>query len=161
MCSLFGGNEKLEIKMEDLVKKLEDRMADIEDKQDGDEENNKEKFTELEDKLESLQVRMTEQQDRYEENIKELRHQLELANIKQNEFQQKIDHLEETLEKSLQQQESFRAESSRQLNNEADIEVLIEKIHTQSGRFYFYYEILLLHCLFLMHKMFSLTETCQ
>ena len=136
MCSLFGGNEKLEIKMEDLVKKLEDRMADIEDKQDGDDENNKEKFTELEDKLESLQLRMTDEQHRYEENIKELRHQLELANIKQNEFQQKIDHLEETLEKSLQQQESFRAESSRTLNNDADIEQLIEKIHQQSGKMY-------------------------
>ena len=101
-------------------------MADIEDKQDGDEENNRERFTELEDKLESLQLRLTEEQQRYEENIKELRHQLELANIKQNEFQQKIDHLEETLEKSLQQQESLRAESSRQLHNDADIEVLIE-----------------------------------
>ena len=100
MCSLFGGKEKLEMKIEDFVRKFEDRMADIEDKQDGDDENNKEKFTELEDKLEKLQVRMTDQQDRYEENIKELRHQLELANIKQNEFLQKIDHLEETLEKS-------------------------------------------------------------
>ena len=151
----------MEMKMEDLVKKLEDRMADIEDKQDGDEENNKEKFTELEDKLESLQVRMTDQQDRYEENIKELRHQLELANIKQNEFQQKIDHLEETLEKSLQQQESVRAESSRQLHTEADIEVLMEKIHQQSGRFYFLFftindKTMLLHCLFLMHKIFYL-----
>ena len=122
------------MKIEDFVKKFEDRMADIEDKQDGDDENNKEKFTELEDKLEKLQVRMTDQQDRYEENIKELRHQLELANIKQNEFLQKIDHLEETLEKSLQQQESFRAESSRTLNNDADINQLIEKIHQQSGK---------------------------
>ena len=104
-------------------------MADIEDKQDGDDENNKEKFTELEDKLEKLQVRMTDQQDRYEENIKELRHQLELANIKQNEFLQKIDHLEETLEKSLKQQESFRAESSRQLHNDADIEVSVLHSH--------------------------------
>ena len=162
MCSLFGGNEKLEIKMEDLVKKLEDRMADIEDKQDGDEENNRERFTELEDKLESLQLRMTEEQHRYEENMKELRHQLELANIKQNEFQQKIDHLEETLEKSLQQQESFRAESSRQLHNDADIEVLIEKIDQQSGRFYFfYYKTMLLDTLVLMHYIFNLTETCQ
>ena len=123
-------------KMEDFVKKFEERMADIEDKQDGDDENNKDKFTELEDKLEKLQVRMTEQQDRYEENIRELRHQLEMANIKQNEFQQKIDLLEETLEKSLQQQESFRAESSGQLHKDAEVEVLIEKIQRQSGRFF-------------------------
>ena len=86
MCSLFGGNEKLEKKLEDFVKKMEDRMADIEDKQDGDDENNKEKFTELEDQLEKLQVRMTDQQDRYEENMRELRHQLELANVTQTVF---------------------------------------------------------------------------
>ena len=132
----------MEMKIEELVKKLEDRMADIEDKQDSDEDNNKERFTELEEKLENLQVRLADQQHSYEENIKELRHQLELANIKQNEFQQKIDHLEETLEKSVQQQERHRAESSRQLHTDADIEVLIEKIHQQSGRFIYFIFIL-------------------
>ena len=148
----------MEQKLEDFVKKLEDRMADIEDKQDGDDENNKEKFSELEDKLEKLQVRMTEQQDSYEENIRELRHQLEVATIKQNEFRQKIDLLEETLEKSLQQQESFRAESSRQLHNDADVEVLIEKIHQQSGSFIFTMKpCFLIICFFLLHKMFTLT----
>ena len=32
MCSFFGAGEKLEAKIEDLVKKFEDRFADIEDK---------------------------------------------------------------------------------------------------------------------------------
>ena len=32
MCSFFGAGEKIEAKIEDLVKKFEDRFADIEDK---------------------------------------------------------------------------------------------------------------------------------
>ena len=32
MCSFFGAGEKLEAKIEELVKKFEDRFADIEDK---------------------------------------------------------------------------------------------------------------------------------
>ena len=32
MCSFFGAGEKIEAKIEELVKKFEDRFADIEDK---------------------------------------------------------------------------------------------------------------------------------
>ena len=32
MCSFFGAGEKLEAKIEELIKKFEDRFADIEDK---------------------------------------------------------------------------------------------------------------------------------
>ena len=114
--------------MEEIVKKMEERLADIEDKQDSDYESNKGKFLELEDLHESL----TSQQKNYEEDIRDLRHQLELSNIKQNELQRKIDHLEEAREISDQHEEK-REEGSGVSELVADIEVLREKVAQQSG----------------------------
>ena len=68
MCSLFGFNEKLEFKLEEIVKKFEDRLADIEDKQDNDYENNKSKFDFLEDKIDSLNQLLEEQQKQHSRN---------------------------------------------------------------------------------------------
>ena len=68
MCSLFGFNEKLEFKLEEIVKKFEDRLADIEDKQDNDYENNKSKFDFLEDKIDSLNQLLEDQQKQHSRN---------------------------------------------------------------------------------------------
>ena len=82
---LFGVNEKWETKFEDLVKKLEERLSDIEDKQDSDYESNKKRFADVEDKMEDLGTMFNDQQQRYEEEIKDLRFQLDEANMKPKE----------------------------------------------------------------------------
>ena len=132
MCSIFGINEKFDAKLEELVKKMEERLADMEDKQDSDYESNRRKFSELEDKVEDLNLSLSDQQKRHEEHIGELRQQLELSNSKHKELQLRVDLLEQTLEASVQHKDN-REEISGHSNLAADIEVLREKVHQQSG----------------------------
>ena len=72
MCSFFGLNEKFHVKIDEIVKKFEDRLADIEDKQDSDYESNKSRFNEMEDKIDDLTNTISSQQQNYDRTIKDL-----------------------------------------------------------------------------------------
>ena len=148
MCSFFGSGEKIEAKIEEFVKKFEDRFADIEDKvydqnisvknksffqQDNDYEGNKEKFNALEDKIEELNEELSSQKKNYEQSIEELKQQIEYSNNQRKDLESTIQTLNMSMELILNEKEKFSKEQERSLNFESDIAELKQMAHQQSG----------------------------
>ena len=133
MCSFFGLNEKFDVKIDEIVKKFEDRLADIEDKQDSDYESNKSRFNEMEDKIDDLTNTISIQQQNYDRTIKELQRTIETSSEKQKELEKTIDQLNSKILKISSDTEKLNKEKDKTPSLESEIEELKEKVHQQSG----------------------------
>ena len=133
MCSFFGLNEKIDVKIDEIVKKLEDRLADIEDKQDSDYEANKSRFNEMEDKIEDLTNTISSQQQNYNQTIKEFQRTIEISNERQTELEKTIDELNSKIHQMSSDMEKLNQQKEMTSSMGADIDELKEKVHQQSG----------------------------
>ena len=135
MCSsFFGLGDKIDAKIDDFVRKFEDRLADIEDKQDSDYESNKNKFANFEVKIDDLNNKLIEQEDRFKKEIESLRMIFNDSEKKHKEMQSSLENLNMLLKDLRSENKDLKSQNDRLASIESDIIELKEKTHQQSGK---------------------------
>ena len=121
MCSLFRKDKNREEQLDEVMKKLEEKVEDTDTKVSNNEDNNQDRFKNLEVKIEELCSVLKDSKEYSETTLFNLQEQVNHSLEKQDEFNAKYFKIEAYVEKNEKEKENV------------DLQLIKEKLEKLTG----------------------------